>query len=103
LGGPLGGVTATLGVFLPSFLMVLCVSPYFDRLRSSLGFDNVANGILCSFIGLLLTVTIRFALNVQWDVSHLLLASGSLIALLLNVDIHWVVMAGTGISMMLFM
>jgi chromate transporter len=103
LGGPLGGVIATLGVFLPSFLIVVCVSPYFDRLRNSLYFDNVVGGVLCSFVGLLLTVTIRFALNVHWDVSHLLLASGALIALLLKVDILWVVMPGTVISMILFL
>src|SRR5450759_3230626 len=46
--------------------------------------DGVA---LCQMI----TVTIRFALNVQWDLSHLLLVSSALLALLLKVDILWVV------------
>lgn len=99
LGGALGGVIATIGVFLPSFLVLVGISPYFDRLRTSPIFNKVIGGVLCSFVGLLLTVTIRFALNVHWDLFHLLLAGGALLALLLKVDILWVVVIGTLISL----
>ena len=72
LGGPFGGVIATLGIFLPSFTAGSGISPYFDRLRTSPYFNKIIGGVLCSFVGLLLTVTIRFALNVHWDlVSYL--------------------------------
>jgi hypothetical protein len=56
--------------------------------------------LLASCAGLLLAVTIRFALNVHWNLSHLSLASSALIALLLKVDILWVVVIGTVISVM---
>jgi chromate transporter len=102
LGGPLGGVIATIGIFLPSFVLVVGILPYFDRLRASPSFNKVISGVLCSFVGLLLTVTIRFALNVHWDISHILLASGALVALLLNADILWVVVVGTIISVIMF-
>jgi chromate transporter len=102
LGGPLGGVIATISIFLPSFMLVIGISPYFDRLRTSPSFNKVISGVLCSFVGLLLTVTIRFASNVLWDLSHLLLASGALVALLLKVDILWVVVIGTIISVIMF-
>lgn len=101
-GGLFGGVIATIGIFLPSFILVVTVSPYFDRLRTLPSFNKVIGGVLCSFVGLLLTVTIRFALNVHWDLSHLLLASGALVALLLKVDILWVVVVGTIISVIMF-
>jgi len=100
LGGPLGGVIATIGIFLPSFMVVVGISPYFDHLRTSSSFNKVVGGVLCSFVGLLLAVTIRFALNVHWNLSHLSLASSALIALLLKVDILWVVVIGTVISVM---
>jgi chromate transporter len=103
LGGPLGGVIATIGIFLPSFMLVVGISPYFDRLRTSPSFNKVINGVLCSFVGLLLSVTYRFALNVHWDLSHLLLAGGALVVLLLKVDILWVVVIGTIISVIMFM
>ncbi len=99
LKGPLGGLIATICVFLPSFMIVVGIVPYFDRLRSSLYFKKVITGILCSFVGLLLTVTIRFALNIPWDVPRILLAGAAFIALILKVDILWVVLLGTVISL----
>ena len=102
LAGLLGGLIATIGIFLPSFVVLVAASPYFERLRTSPLFNRAIAGVLCSFVGLLATVTIRFALNVQWDLSHVLLAAGALVALLLKVDILWVVVAATVASMVLF-
>ncbi len=99
LKGPLGGLIATICVFLPSFMMVVGVVPYFDRLRGSPYFKKVMTGILCSFVGLLLTVTIRFALDIPWDVPRIFLSGAAFVALILKVDILWVVLAGTVISL----
>jgi len=99
LKGPLGGLIATICVFLPSFMMVVGIVPYFDRLRSSPYFKKVITGVLCSFVGLLLTVTIRFALEIPWDVPRILLSGAAFIALILKVDILWVVLIGTAISL----
>jgi chromate transporter len=98
LYGPVGGVIATISIFLPSFILVVGIAPYFDRLRSSRYFNQVIQGVLCSFVGLLFTVTIRFALNVHWDIPHVLLGVAAMIALLLKVDILWVVLAGILLS-----
>jgi chromate transporter len=102
LGGPFGGVIATIAIFLPSFVVLVGISPYFDRVRTSPSFNKIIGGVLCSFVGLLLTVTIRFALNVHWDLLHSLLAGSALVALLLKVDILWVVVIATAISVMVF-
>jgi chromate transporter len=98
LKGSLGGLIATISVFLPSFMILIGIVPCFDRLRSSPYFKKVMTGILCSFVGLLLTVTIRFALNIPWDLTRILLSVTALVALLLKVDILWVVLIGTAIS-----
>ena len=102
LFGPLGGIIGTISIFLPSFILVVGIAPYFDRLRSSAYFNQIIQGALCSFVGLLFTVTLRFALNVHWDIPHILLAVGALIALLLKTDILWVVLAGILFSVVLF-
>jgi len=99
VNGPLGGLIATICVFLPSFMMVVGTASYFDRLRSSPYFQKVITGILCSFVGLLLTVTIRFALDIPWNLPRILLSGAALVALILKVDILWVVLAGTVISL----
>ena len=99
LEGILGGIIATFGVFLPSFLMVVGFVPFFDKLRALPSFNKVISGILCSFVGLLLTVTIHFAGDVHWDLPRFILAGAALGALLLKVDILWVVVVGAIISM----
>lgn len=101
LYGLIGAVVATVSVFLPSFLMVIGVTPYFDKLRNSAYFYGVINAVLCSFVGLLLTVTLRFASNILWDIPRVLLAAAAFVTLLFNVEIIWIVLVGTVVSMFL--
>lgn len=96
--GPLGGVISTIAIFLPSFLILIGVAPWFDRLRASARFNKAIGGILSSFVGLLLTVTIRFATQVHWDLPHISLATAAFVALFFELDILWVVLAGAAIS-----
>ncbi len=100
--GILGAFVATIAIFLPSFLLVIGVSPWFDRLLALPYFSRTINGILCSFIGLLIMVAIRFSFMVHWDSSHILLASAAFGALLLNIDLLWVVVFGSTISVFIF-
>jgi len=101
LYGLIGAVVGTVSIFLPSFLIVIGITPYFARLRSSAHFDGVINAVLCSFVGLLLTVTFRFASNIPWDIPRVLLAVAAFVALLLKVEIMWIVLVGTVISVFL--
>ncbi|WP_051327945.1 chromate efflux transporter [Desulfatirhabdium butyrativorans] len=96
-----GALVATAAVFLPSFLILIGVSPHFTRLRATPWFSRVIQGILCSFVGLLITVTIRFGLNVHWNLSHTALAAASFAALRLDVDILWVVITAAFISVLI--
>ena len=93
-----GALVATLAVFSPSFILLIGTAPWFDRLRSSPRFTRAIRGILCSFVGLLFAVTIRFALNIDWGWLQALLATGAFIALVLKVDLLWVILAGVAIS-----
>ena len=94
----LGALIATLCIFLPSSLLVVGLAPFFGRLAASPQFQKIIRGVLCSFVGLLISVTLRFALQVQWDVIHALLAVGALVALLRIADIFWVVLAEAAFS-----
>jgi len=102
LYGSLGGIIATISVFLPSFFILVGIEPYYDRLRRSIYFSKAMAGILCSFVGLLLSVTIRFALHVPWDLARLLLASVAFVALRFKINILWVVLIGTIVSLLVF-
>ena len=101
LYGAIGGAVATIAVFLPSFLLVIAATPYMDRLRCSLRFNKAIEGVLCSFVGLLLSVTVNFGLRVHWDAPRVLLAVATFIPLYFNVGVFWVVLAGGAVSLLL--
>ena len=101
LGGPLGGVIATMGIFLPSFLLVIGISPYFDRLRAKPAFRRIIAGILSSFVGFLAVVTFHFAGGMNWNLTLIVLTVLSFVALLFKTDILWVVVIGTLASILL--
>jgi len=103
LYGFMGATIATLSVFLPSFLIVVGVAPYFDKLRAFAYFNKAVNGVLSSFVGLLLSVTVLFAFNIPWDIWRVLLAIAAFVALFFKVEIYWVVIAGMLISIPLFL
>lgn len=100
LHGLAGACVATSAMFLPSLLLVIGITPYFARLRASLWFSRAISGMLCSFVGLLATVTIRFAVQVHWNWLHLLLALAALGALVQKIDILWVFLGGAVVSIL---
>jgi chromate transporter len=93
-----GALVATIAIFTPSFFMVITIAPFFDRLKNSVYFMKALNGIFASFVGLLVFVCIKFAMNVPWDVIRILLGIAALIALLRKVDILYIVPIGAVIS-----
>jgi chromate transporter len=97
-----GGVVATIAIFTPSFLFVIGTVPYYDRLRNWQVYQKMFQGILFSFVGLLLSVTIKLALAVPWSWFPAILAAGAFVCLLLGAEITWVVVAGIGIAVVMF-
>ncbi len=100
--GIAGAIVATIAVFTPSFLILIAVTPVFDRLKNSVLFSKATQGILASFVGLLFFVTIKFALAVSWDTVKVLLGAAALTALLRKVNILYIVLAGAALSVLLF-
>ncbi len=100
--GLLGGIIATLGTFLPSFLMLVVFAPLFDKLKVSRHFNKIISGILCSFVGLLFIVTLRFGIDTKWNIYYIILAVLAFVALFKKIDILWVVAIGILISVSLF-
>lgn len=98
VAGWLGAVVGTVAIFSPSFLMVLIAVPYFDRLQRSMVFRRALRGILASFVGLLVAVTVHFAIAASWNRRSILLTLAAFVALWFKVDVLWVVLVGAGIG-----
>jgi chromate transporter len=99
--GFVGGLVATLAIFTPSFVVLVAMAPFFDRMRRSRLFSQALKGILCSFVGLLVFVTVKFAFAVPWDLVRILIAVGAFIAVLKKIDILYIVPVGAAISLAL--
>ncbi len=93
-----GAVVGTVGIFTPSLIMLTLAVPYFDRLQNNALFQRGMHGVLVSFVGLLVAVTIRFIMTVPWTVPHVVLGFLGFLALRMKVDILWVVFVGAILS-----
>ena len=98
VAGLLGALAGTIGVFAPSFLMVLITVPYLDRLQGSLLFRRALQGVLASFVGLLAAVAVDFGTAIPWSIPMVLIVVAAFAALRFKIDILWVVLAGAVIS-----
>jgi chromate transporter len=92
--GILGALVATAAIFTPSFIMLVVTAPFLDKLNQSKIFTHASRGILASFVGLLLFVTIRFAVATPWDLIRIIIALASLAALFKKIDILYIVIIG---------
>ncbi|MCX5642458.1 MAG: chromate efflux transporter [Candidatus Omnitrophica bacterium] len=97
-----GAAVATLAIFTPSFLMVVLITPFFDKLKGSPYFLGATRAIYASFVGLLCFVTIKFAYAVPWNMAKILLVLITLVALFKKVDILYVVLVGALASLFIF-
>jgi chromate transporter len=97
-----GAIIATISMLLPSFILLVAVVPYFDKMNKSAYFNKAMYGILCSFAGLLLAVTMQFAAGIEWSIIPLVFTAAAFVVLLFKVDILWVVLGGAIISIFAF-
>ena len=98
IAGLPGALIGTVTVFSPSFIILTATVPYFDKLQRSARVRQWVRGVLASFVGLLLAVTVRFGLVAPWSPPAIAIGGLALVALRLKLDILWVVLAGALIS-----
>jgi chromate transporter len=99
--GIIGSIVATVCVFTPSFLILMGIIPFFDKLRSYPQFNKVINGILCSFVGLLAVVTYRFTIGIHWNLVNIAFALVAFVLLVRKVDVIWVILGGVLIALIM--
>jgi chromate transporter len=98
VGGLSGAFCTTVGIFTPSFLVIVLTEPYYEYLLRSQSFSKALQGVMLSFVGLLFSTTMKFALAVPWTWILVLLAFGALLSLIRGIRIAWVVVIGVALS-----
>jgi chromate transporter len=100
--GPVGGLLATLAIFSPSWAILVVVAPRFRAWSQRGVAQGVIRGVVASFVGMLLSLLVRFGTVTLVDLPSVLLTVGAFAALLLGLELPWVIGAGLVLSLLLF-
>lgn len=102
LAGWTGAAVATVGIFLPAFLLVAVSGPFVSRLRASRLVASILDGIAVGCLALMAVVTWQLGRAAVVDVATAALALGSGVALLrFQLNSTWLIAGGAGIGMLL--
>jgi len=95
LAGLPGGILATVGMFLPSFVFVALTHPLVPRLRKSVWLGALLDGVIAASLGLMAAVTLLIARASLVDAPTVILCLLAAAAILrLRVNTAWLVIGG---------
>ena len=104
LAGPIGGLIATVGIFLPAFIAVAISGPLIPRIRSSPIAGAFLDGVIVASIALMVFVTYELAIAALVDVVTVGIAIVSFLLLIrFHVNSMWVIALGVAIGVVKFL
>jgi chromate transporter len=103
LGGVPGTIIATLGIFLPSFILVAAVRPFVPRLRRSPWFGALLDGVNVVSLALIVGVTVGLGRASLIDPLTIAIAVLALVILLrFKINSTWLVLGGALLGFLAF-
>jgi chromate transporter len=101
--GLLGAIVATLSIFLPPILIIIFLTPFYQRVKEAKMMRPVIQGILDALVGMLVLVTVQMGLAALTDLKSLgLMAAASLALIVFKVNLLWIVAAAACLSLFRF-
>ncbi len=103
LAGNLGAIAATVGIFLPAFILVPAINPFVSNLRKSPWTSGFLDGVNAASIGLMAAVAWELGKGTLIDLWTILVAIASLTILLKfpKVNSAWLIIVGGAIGWLL--
>jgi chromate transporter len=98
----LGAFMATVGVFFPSFFILVLLIPYHDRLRGVEKVRMMEQGVLGSFIGMLALVLFNFGRTSLVDIPRILMAAAAFYGIYKKISLPYILLAGGILSILIF-
>jgi chromate transporter len=102
ISGLLGAFMATVGVFFPSFFILVLLIPYHDRLRGVEKVRMMEQGILGSFIGMIGLVLYNFGRTSLVDIPRILMAAAAFFAIYKKIGLPYILLAGGMLSIIIY-
>jgi chromate transporter len=101
--GLLGAIVATVSIFLPPILIIIFLTPFYQRIKEAKLMRPVIQGILAALVGMLVLVTAQMGAVTLTDLKSLVLMGAASLALIVfKVNLIWIVVATAGLSLFLF-
>lgn len=102
IAGLPGAIAATIGIFLPSFLLVGLVFPWFEKLRKNPILSIVLDGVNVASIALMAAVTIKLGLAtiINWQ-SAILFFVSAILLIKTKINSTWLILIGAIIGILL--
>jgi chromate transporter len=99
LRGPMGALVATIGIFLPAFLLVAISGPLVPLLRRSTTAGAFLDGVNVASLALMAAVSYQLGRSAIVDWATLLLAAiGAVLLLRFRINTAWLVLGGAGVG-----
>jgi len=104
LGGPAGALVATIGIFLPGFILVAISGPLIPRIRSSPVAGAFLDGVIVASLALMAFVTYQLSVSALIDIVTVGLALVSLVLLIrFHVNSAWLVLLGVAVGLLRYL
>jgi len=101
MGGPLAAVVATVGIFLPAFILVALTNPWVPHLRNSPWASSLLDGVNAAALGLMAGVTVQIGRSALIDLATVLLALVTFILIFrFRVNSTWLILGGAGLGLL---
>jgi chromate transporter len=98
----LGAFMATVGVFFPSFFILVLLIPYHDRLRGVEKVRMMEQAVLGSFIGMLALVLYNFGRTSLVDIPRILMAAAAFYGIHKKISLPYILLAGGVLSILIY-
>jgi chromate transporter len=101
LGGPAGALVATVGIFLPGFILVAISGPLIPRIRKSPVAGAFLDGVIVASLALMAFVTYQLSVVALIDVVTVGLTLVSLVLLIrFHVNSAWLILLGAAVGLL---
>jgi chromate transporter len=101
--GLLGAIVATLSIFLPPILIIIFLTPFYQRVKEARLMRPVIQGILAALVGMLVLVTVQMGVVTLTDFKSLaLMAATSLALIVFRLNLLYIVAVTACLSLFLF-
>jgi chromate transporter len=102
LRGPAGAAIATVGIFLPAFVLVAASTPFVARMRSSATLSAFLDGVNAASVALMAAVLLQTVQSAVVDLpSALLAAVSAVLTIRWRVNTSWLVLLGAVVGLAL--